>query len=446
MHWGLRMSALELVLLDVSEAHRRAFSDWAVENGFRIHATSLDRIGSIPAASIALCVVETRRELPAPDLTSIRKLVRAPIVVLAREIRVAEALRLVRCGVRDVIELPASPRDVVTQATETLSIATPSGDQEPLIGMSAAMRRVKEDIAAVAPLSSNVLITGDTGTGKGVAARMIHARSKRSDRNFVHVDCGALAESVVESELFGHERGAFTGATDRRLGRFEQAGDGTIFLDEVGELSAPLQAKLLRVLQDRQFERLGGNATTSMHARVIAATNRDPEREVREGRFRMDLLYRLNVFRIQLPPLRERLEDLPALIRHCTGQIAARLDVAPPELADSVVSRLAEHNWPGNIRELGNVLERLLIHHQTRGIDAAQIDSVLGQRGPRVAVAEAPEELPTPGSSRERELIEAELIAAGGNVARVARRLGIARSTLRYRMSLHELSGVIPED
>lgn len=304
---------------------------------------------------------------------------------------------------------------------------------------SPAMWRIHREIEAVAPLRSTVLITGETGTGKGVMARRIHELSNRGNCAFVHVDCAALAANLLESELFGHDRGAFTGATDRRIGRFEAAGSGTIFLDEIGELPPSLQSKLLRVLQERTFERIGGNQPLQMSARVLAATNRDLESEVRHGRFRKDLLYRLDVFRIELPPLRDRAEDIPNLIESGLGAIADDLRLLPPTLSEEVLDRLLYHEWPGNLRELMNVLERLMIRHSAGLLGDLAPDQLFSRQphaGPRSA----------PRSKTEREALEAELAASGGNVSRVARRLGIARSTVRNRIASYDLKHLIPTD
>jgi two-component system NtrC family response regulator len=271
--------------------------------------------------------------------------------------------------------------------------------------------------------------------------------STRSNQPFVQVDCGALAASVIESELFGHERGAFTSAAERRIGRFEMADNGTIFLDEVAELDRSLQVKLLRVLQDRVYERLGGSKSLRMSARVVAATNRDLEAEVREGRFRADLLYRLNVFRLELPPLRERREDLPELIRNGLAELSGRLQIRVPRVSEAIYQRLSRHSWPGNVRELMNLLERLLILQAAGLIDESSLSDLLDSEGGPAAIApryQGP--LPPAGSPRERQILAAELASTGGNISRVARRLGIARGTLRYRLGLHDLGDLIPND
>jgi transcriptional regulator with PAS, ATPase and Fis domain len=263
----------------------------------------------------------------------------------------------------------------------------------------------------------------------------------------VDVNCAAIPETLIESELFGHERGAFTGAMGARAGRFEIAQDGTIFLDEIGELKPALQAKLLRVLHDREYERIGSSNTRSMSARVIAATNRDLDLEVQSGHFRRDLYFRLNVFRIEMPPLRERLEDLPGLVETGLANLEKRLRVRVPPISGSFYELLAAHSWPGNVRELMNLLERLAIRHHAGLLGQSSMDDLLdfSAHGPKRS-ERVPQVLPAPRSEQERAVFEAELSAAGGNISRVARRLGIARSTLRYRLARYDLDSLLPRD
>jgi transcriptional regulator with GAF, ATPase, and Fis domain len=284
----------------------------------------------------------------------------------------------------------------------------------------------------------------------------VHRLSPRAARPFVHVDCAALSPTIVESELFGHERGAFTSAAGRHAGRFELAGDGTIFLDEIGDLDPRLQSKLLRVLDDRCYERLGGVETLAMRARVVAATSCDLRRAVRDGRFRADLYYRLAVFHLVLPPLRERLEDLPALVGAGLERLARRLGLSRPLATEAFHARLLLHAWPGNVRELMNVLERVLVRTQSRLLSAADLDGVLESelehRAPGSPAGATPKAAPggappasreTPATRREivstceaaerSEILEA-LLATRGNVNRAAERLHMARGTLRYRM------------
>ncbi len=321
-----------------------------------------------------------------------------------------------------------------------------------IVGASGAMQRLRDEVRAVAPIDSTVLLTGETGTGKGRVARVLHRLSDRRARPFVHVDCAALSSTLIESELFGHEKGAFTSAATRRLGRFEMAGEGTIFLDEIGDLEPRLQSKLLRVLDDREFERIGGINTLVMRARVVAATSRDLRRAVRERRFRSDLYFRLAVFHLELPPLRERPGDLPLLARHGLARVAGRLGLAPPIVTEGLCGRLMEHSWPGNVRELFNVLERLAARHPGRSLHPAHLDGLLESwaeppgAGPGTDEAARGRGRDLPGIRVEVQALERrEILAAlewsGGNVTGAARRLQMPRSTLRHRMRKHGLCG-----
>jgi transcriptional regulator with GAF, ATPase, and Fis domain len=318
-----------------------------------------------------------------------------------------------------------------------------------LAGAAEAMARVRAQLARVAPTESTVLLLGETGTGKGLAARELHAASARAEGPFVHVDCAALSESLVESELFGHERGAFTGAVASRVGRLELARGGTLFLDEIGELPLPLQGKLLRALQDRRFERLGGTRTLAVEARIVAATHRDLRAAVREGRFRADLWYRLCVFAVELPPLRARPGDVAFLLRRELPALVERLRVPPRAVKPEFVEVFARHAWPGNVRELLHALERALLLAEGDALDAATAHAAI-EMGSLDELANAPPRAPLapipaaadPGRAR----LEAVLRETGGNVSRAARRLGVARSTLRWQIQRYALGELIPED
>ena len=324
-----------------------------------------------------------------------------------------------------------------------------------LMGESPQIVAIHDAIRRVARVNTTVLITGETGCGKGVVARQIHALSPHSDRPFVHVDSGALSPTLVESEIFGHERGAFTGALTRRAGRFELAGTGTIFLDEIGELDPALQLKFLRVLENREYERVGGRESITMGARVIAATSRDLPREIQQGRFRADLYFRLNVVHLRVPPLRQRLGDIPILVNAGVERIARRLQIRPPVVSDAVITRLMRYSWPGNVRELFNVLERLLVYCG-ECVDEAAVDAVLDQlaepdvsapsMGPPPTSGSAHPSAPVAENGGERAVLVEQVKAAGGNLSRVARRLGVPRSTLRYRIRRYGLQDLIPED
>ena len=325
-----------------------------------------------------------------------------------------------------------------------------------IIGDAPALREVLTKVEQVAPTHSTVLLRGETGTGKELVAHAIHINSPREGKPFVRVNCAALAAGVLESELFGHEKGAFTGAVARRPGRFELADGGTLFLDECGDIPMEVQVKLLRVLQEREFERVGGQETIRVDVRVVSATHRDLETLIAEGKFREDLYYRLNVFPIHLPPLRDRLEDLPRLVEHFVAKFNRVTGKTVRGFDPSALAALSQYRWTGNVRELENVVERAII--VARGAEVTASDLDFGRR--------AATPLPTPASgtqlsslapaagvaqpltARLHEQEKAEIVAAidrnQGNIAGAARALGINRSTLYYRLRKHGLEHLLP--
>ena len=324
-----------------------------------------------------------------------------------------------------------------------------------IVGDSPALRDVLARVEQVAQTSSTVLLRGETGTGKEMVARAIHINSARESKPFVRVNCAALAQGVLESELFGHEKGSFTGAMARRLGRFELADGGTLFLDEVGDLPTDVQVKLLRVLQEREFERVGGSETVKVDVRVVSATHRDLERQIADGSFREDLYYRLNVFPIVLPPLRERPSDIAVLAEHFAQKYARQLGV--PGRARGfdagAIAALSGYGWPGNVRELENVIERALILARGPEITASDLEFTRRPAAPppapiAVTTAGRSDGAGRPLSERlheqERGAIVAAIDSAQGNIAHAARALGINRSTLYYRMRKHGLEHLLP--
>jgi formate hydrogenlyase transcriptional activator len=304
---------------------------------------------------------------------------------------------------------------------------------EEIVGSSEPLRRVLVEVSKVAPTDSTVLVLGETGTGKELIARAIHNRSKRSNRAFIRVNCAAIPQSLIASELFGHEKGSFTGATQRRLGRFESADGGTIFLDEVGDLPSEMQVALLRVLQEREFERVGGTQSISVDVRVIAATNRDLPSAVAEGRFRQDLFYRLNVFPIRLPALRERISDISLLVGYLIDRYAQKLGKKMRNIDRKTMELFHAYDWPGNIRELQNVVERAVIlsEGETFFVDETWLTHVT----PKLAAKTAP--LVADLVEREREILEAALQESQGVVGGptgAAVKLGIPRQTLESKI------------
>jgi two-component system response regulator FlrC len=370
-------------------------------------------------------------------------------IVLTAHGTVESAVQAMKLGAFDYLTKPLSGpaelRLIVERALERRRLrhrAAQAGEAEggpPLIAVDPAMRAVVEQVDKVAPTGASVLLLGESGTGKEIVARAIHARSPRASGPFVAVNCAAVSPQLIESEVFGHEKGAFTGATARRAGRFELADGGTLFLDEVAELPAELQAKLLRVLQERRFERLGGTREITVDVRLVAATNRDLEREMGDGRFREDLYHRLAVFPIRLPPLRERSEDVVPLARHILERLAGELGRPGLQLTSEAEAALLAHGWPGNVRELGNALERAAILAPGGSIEATQLGLDVLSEGGRGAQRD---EQDLPGGTLkavEREAIRRALEATGHHRKRAAERLGIGLRTLYDKLKAYGL-------
>jgi len=372
-------------------------------------------------------LVLTDRQMPKVDGLELVRRLRAraaspPVVVLTAHGSIPEAVEAVRLGAADYITKPLpSPGALVDLVA---SLLPGEGDGDEIVTSDPAMRELLELVDRVAPRDIAVLVTGESGAGKELVARRLHARSPRVKGPFVALNAAALPETLAESELFGAEKGAFTGAEQARAGRFEEASGGTLFLDEVGELPAALQAKLLRVLEERVVRRLGGSRELPVDVRLVAATNRDLSRESESGSFRQDLFFRLAVVVVHVPPLRDRPGDVPLLARHFAVRLAARHGVKTPELADDALAALAGHDWPGNVRELKNVLERAVVVRGGEPIRAADLG----------LVASSSAASPLDRAHREREALLAALRRTGGRREEAARLLGISVRTLYYRL------------
>jgi len=396
--------------------------------------------------------------------------IRVPVVMVSAHGEIEDAVRALKAGAADYLVKPFDPDELVLRLRAAAAArrsadlveagARTGGGASRLVGESPAMRELDATISKAAATNATVLVTGESGTGKELVARELHARSPRSAEPFVAVNIGGVHDQLVESELFGHEKGAFTGADERKAGLFELAGRGSLFLDEIGEMPLHLQVKLLRVLQERKLRRLGGSRDLPVESRFIAATNRDIEALVRSGSFREDLYYRLNVVRIDVPPLRERREDIPLLAGALLGRIAARMGREAPALAPAALEALLRHSFPGNVRELENSLERAMIYCDGKVIGAADLDlrdaarsQALGSATGGAEAETAPDRARAPAApfprggdaplsamgDIERAAIEDALARAGGNRTKAAEALGISRRTILYKIKRYGL-------
>ena len=383
---------------------------------------------------------------PGPDgletLARLRERGRhTPVIMMSGKAQLTDAVRAVKLGAFQFLEKPLTPEAVLVTVRAALELDRTRAQNRALqaelarraslIGDSPVMQQVRALIERVGPTEARVLVTGESGTGKELVAAAVHAASRRVNRAFVTVNCAAIPRDLVESEMFGHERGAFTGATERRLGRFELAHEGTLFLDEIGDLSAEAQAKLLRTLETGELQRIGAETSLRTDVRVVSATNRRLEDEVSAGNFREDLFFRLNVFPISLPPLRERLEDLPVLVTHLAERVRPRQAVT---FTPGAFDALGAYSWPGNVRELANLIERLSILCGPT-VDASAVRGVL-RSGPSVPVPSGALGLPLSDAldDFERGMITAAMAQAEGNVAEAARVLQTDRANLYRRM------------
>ena len=369
-----------------------------------------------------------------------------PVVMMSGHGTIQTALDAIRQGAVDFVEKPLSTERLVLTISNALHLENLQRENRDLradldesieiIGSSPALREVLEQVRVTAPAESRVLILGENGTGKELIARAIHSASPRAANPFVKVNCAAVPAELIESELFGHVKGAFTGAVAARKGKFELANGGTIFLDEVGDMKLEMQSKLLRVLQESEFERVGGEKTISVDTRVISATNRDLDRMVAEGEFRQDLYYRLAVIPITIPPLRERLEDIPELARHFAARTCARNNRPQVSFSDEGIEVLLTHSWPGNIRELQNIVERLVILSRGEEIGPETVAAALpaGDVSPSSIAALSVGDLKEMVSEFERAAIEQALQRNMGHVSNTARQLGLERSHLYKKM------------
>jgi two-component system, NtrC family, nitrogen regulation response regulator NtrX len=368
--------------------------------------------------------------------------VTAPVVMMSGQADIEMAVRATRLGALDFLEKPISTDKLLLTVENALKLQRLESENRQLkqrlgrheiVWQGAAMQRVMAQLERVAASEARVCILGETGTGKELVARTIHERSARSGGAFITLNCAAVPAELIESELFGHEKGSFTGAAGRHIGKFEHADHGTIFLDEIGDMPMAMQAKLLRVLEEGEVERIGGDKPTSVDVRVLVATHRDLEARVREDKFRQDLFHRIYVFPLLLPPLRERREDIPALVEHFAAQVSAQNGWKPIPFSADAMAALQAHSWPGNVRELRNMVERLMLLATDGQVNSATIELALpktGSKAPALVSGFSSGALSERVDAFEREVILAELKRSHSNVSLAAKSLGLERSHL----------------
>jgi two-component system nitrogen regulation response regulator NtrX len=450
------MSGEHILIVDDEPAIQSSLRGVLEDEGYRVTAvgSGAEAIGVV--ADEVPDVVFLDIWMPGLDgLETLAQLKRvrpeAAIVMISGHATIETAVKATRLGAYDFIEKPLSLDKTLVTVTRALehirlesenqSLREKLDERSQLIGETLVMRALRDQIAMAAPTNGRVLIHGENGSGKELVARAVHAHSARRERAFVEVNCAAIPEELIESELFGHERGAFTGAHARRRGRFELADGGTIFLDEIGDMSFKTQAKVLRALEEQSFERIGGKDTVKVDVRVIAASNRNLEALIRDGRFREDLFYRLNVIPIEVPPLRARAEDIPLLVEHFIRTFSAENGKRVKTLSGEALAYFLAYDWPGNVRELRNMVERLVIMAPRAVIEAEDLPAPLRPKEGWGDGGEARERtLREARDGFERAYILAELRANDWNVTRASERLGIERSHLYRKLRAYGIT------
>ena len=439
-----------ILVVDDEPGVRSSLSGVLRDEGFEVDAAASGEECLDRAARAAYDVIVLDVWLPGIDgLITLQRLrerkIDAQVVMISGHGNIESAVRAIKMGAFDFVEKPLSIEKTVLVVRNALrqrdleaenrALRARVDRQFVMVGESFAMRQLREQVEMAAPTNGRVLIYGDNGTGKELVARTIHQLSRRRQGPFIEVNCAAIPEELIESELFGHQKGAFTGAVADKPGRFEQAHGGTIFLDEIADMSLKTQAKVLRVLQEQVMERVGGTQRIKVDVRVLAATNKDLLAEIRAGRFREDLYFRLNVIPIFVPPLRDRQDDIPLLADHFMALMAAEYGRRPKRLAPEAVGRLQQYAWPGNVRELRNVIERLMIMVPGDTITAQDL-AFLGHDDLRDVAAAFETSVPLAEARErfEREYILKALAAQHGNISRTADVLGVERSNLYKKM------------
>ncbi len=443
-----------ILIVDDEEGIRATLGGILEDEGYRVQLAENATVGkdALERQSFDLAIFD----IWLPDLDGLDLLAEVietgfdrPVIMISGHGNIDMAVKAIRLGAYDFLEKPLSLSRVVltvqnalergqmARKLESLS-ARLEEEEETLIGESESMSELKKQLEVAALSDSRILITGENGTGKELVARQVHELSPRKSKPFVDVNCAAIPEELIESELFGHVRGAFTGATDNRVGRFQQADGGTLFLDEIGDMSLKTQAKVLRVLQEQRFEPVGSTVTQQVDVRVVAATNKDLEAEIQENRFREDLYFRLAVIPLHVPPLRERREDIAVLLQHFLDLFAAEVRRPSKRPSAPALERLYDYGWPGNVRELRNLAERLLIMSPGETIETSDLPVAIRGDTPTDRIRQLSsldfESLKEARDHFEKWFVEQKLEQCEGNVSRTAEALGIERSNLYRKM------------
>jgi two-component system nitrogen regulation response regulator NtrX len=456
--------ASKILIVDDEEGIRFSLRGILEDEGYEVEDTHSGEGGLERFSASSPDLVFLDIWLPGMDGLEVLETMRTseptiPVVMISGHGNIETAVSAIKKGAFDFIEKPLSLEKVVITAAKALEFSKlrrenielrariDTSQTRQLTGKTKTIQLLREQIKRVAPTDAWVLITGDNGTGKEIVARMIHANSRRAQKSMVAVNCAAIPEELIESELFGHEKGAFTGAENASAGKFELADKGTLFLDEIGDMSLKTQAKILRILQEQRFERVGGRKTLDVDVRVIAATNKDLAEEIKQGTFREDLYYRLKVFPMVVPPLRERRADIPLLIDEFVASYSREQGFKPLRFSDEAMTVLMHHHWPGNVRELKNFVERMLIMHAGSTVKPADLPPEMCGTAPcsEDAVSDGlpttnlPSDLKAARALFEARFLEAKLTECGGNISKLAETVGMERSSLYRKLKAYNI-------